>query len=70
MKSCDTCAAAGTMVSGDKSLQRICRKKPPVVYAVPIQVQPGTLSWATCTAWPQIDASHWCDEYSPTVVLS
>ena len=67
MRSCDGCKHCGVMVNGDRQILKICRFRPPVVTAVPMQGPNGQLGWASTTAWPAVGDADWCGEWAPKV---
>jgi len=60
---CDTCRYCGILNTVDKTVQLICRRKPPVVSCALIMGQNGP-QWASSTAWPGVDKYQWCGEFA------
>lgn len=56
-------------VQGDKSLVKVCRRRPPHVQVLPVP-QGGQLALMTMMAWPSVEDSDWCGEYEAKVHLA
>ncbi len=64
-RSCSRCEFCGSTPAGDKTLQLVCRKKPPLVSAALMVSREGQPQWTGVTNWPNVTAADWCGDFAP-----
>ena len=62
-RSCSRCQFCGSTSTSEKTLQLICRKKPPTVAAALMMTREGQPQWTGVTNWPAVSSSDWCAEF-------
>jgi len=62
MKSCSDCIHSGLLVQPDKTVHKVCRKRPPTAAIFQVH-KPSGVQIANATLWPTITENDWCSEH-------